>query len=271
MASDELPRTALERVLARASELQMTEQREPGDGISEARLLDIAKEVGLDVTHMRQAIAEERARLPLQDVIEEPAVNAFGPAALGVQRTVRGAPAAVLSQLEVLLAKVDLLVPVRRTGDRLILEPRRDPVGNLARALVGGGRRLDLVRVDHLVVTATAVDEQRTVLRFDAVLTTARRLERRVAIGVSALLAMLALWVSIPLFVFSLVVPAFATTVAVVLGALAAGGGWLTWRAAKRRYRTLLGRAQMRLEALLDDAEIGRLEAPVGLLGKLLG
>lgn len=271
MASDELPRTALERVLARASELQVADQREPGDGISEARLLDIAKEVGLDVAHMRQAIAEERARLPMREGFEEPAVNGFGPAAVGVQRTVRGTPAAVLSQLEVLLAKVELLVPVRRTGDRLILEPRRDPLGNVARALVGGGRRLDLVRIDHLMVTATAVDGERTVLRFDALLPSARRVERRIAIGVSALLAMLALWVSLPLFVFSLVVPAFAATVAGVLGALAVGGGWLTWRAAKRRHRLLLGRAQMRLEALLDDAEVGRLEAPVGLLGKLLG
>jgi len=56
----ELPRTALERVLARAAELQTTTS-ESGETISEARLLEIAREVGLDVQHVRQAIAEERA------------------------------------------------------------------------------------------------------------------------------------------------------------------------------------------------------------------
>lgn len=270
MAADELPRVALERVLARASELQVTDAREPGEGISEARLLEIAQEVGLDVHHMRQAIAEERARLPMSDALEEPAVNAFGPATLGVQRTVTGTPAAVLQQLEATLPRVDSLVPIRRSGTRLVFEPRRGFLVDVARALGTGTGRFDLARIDSLVVSATAIDDTRTVLRFDAVLAGARRAERTTVVAISALLAVLALAVSIPMFVFALVVPAFAVTTAALTGALALGGGWLVWRAARRRYRTLFGRAQMRLEALLDDAEHQRLAAAPGLLDKLL-
>lgn len=270
MADDELPRVALERILARASELQVSDTREPGEGISEARLLEIATEVGLDVNHMRQAIAEERARLPISDTFEEPAVNAFGPATIGVQRTVPGTPAAVIQQLENALPRVDSLVPIRRSGTRLVLEPRRGFLVDVARALGTGTGRFDLARIDSLVVTATAIDDTRTVLRFDAVLTGARRSERTTVIAISALLGVLALAVSVPMFVFSLVLPGFAVTTATLVGALALGSGWLVWRAARRRYRTLFGRAQMRLEALLDDAEHQRLGAAPGLLDKLL-
>ena len=272
MADDELPRVALERILARASELQVTDAREPGEGISEARLLEIATEVGLDAGHVRQAIAEERARLPMHDADDAPGVNAFGPAMIGVQRTVPGTPAAVLQQLENALPRTDSLVPIRRSGARLILEPRRGFLVDVARALgtgTGSGR-FDLARLDSLVVSATAVDDTRSVVRFDAVLTGARRSERTTVVAISTLLTVLALAVSVPLFVFSLVLPAFAVTTAALVGALALGSGWLVWRAARRRYRTLFGRAQMRLEALLDDAEHGRLGATPGLLEKLL-
>ncbi len=61
-----LDRSALERVLARAAELQAGEL-DPGDYISEERLLDIAKEVGLAPHHMRQALAEERTRVAVPE------------------------------------------------------------------------------------------------------------------------------------------------------------------------------------------------------------
>jgi len=67
-ASRDLParldRSALERVLARAAELQAAEL-DPGEYISEERLLEIAKEVGLAPHHMRQALAEERTLVTL--------------------------------------------------------------------------------------------------------------------------------------------------------------------------------------------------------------
>ena len=56
-----IPRDALERVLARATELQGV-SGEPSEAISESRLMEVAREVGIDAQHLRQALAEERAR-----------------------------------------------------------------------------------------------------------------------------------------------------------------------------------------------------------------
>ena len=60
-----IDRTALERVLARAAQLQMAagEDTGPADGLSESQLLDVGREVGLSPAHLRQALAEERTRV----------------------------------------------------------------------------------------------------------------------------------------------------------------------------------------------------------------
>src|SRR5256714_11537951 len=59
-----LGRQALERVLARAAEVQGTAAMpDPGDLISERQLLEIGKEVGLTPETLNQALAEERTRV----------------------------------------------------------------------------------------------------------------------------------------------------------------------------------------------------------------
>ena len=143
----DLPRTALERVLARASELQNTEPGEPGDTISEARLVEIAREVGLDVQHVRQAIAEERAQVTLPVTGSSGLLASIGPAVVSAQRTVPGTPEQLLRDLDAFLPRHEYMVAVRRTADRVVWEPRRDPLGNFFRSLGSGGRRFDLVRV----------------------------------------------------------------------------------------------------------------------------
>lgn len=270
MANADIPRSALERVLARASELQTTSTSDGVDAISESRLLEIAQEVGLDVQHVRQAVAEERARLPMTNPDGGPMLDAMGTALVGAQRTVPGTPAELLQRLEATLPRSELLRAVRRTGDRLILEPRQDPLGNVFRAMGMGGRRFDLVRLDSLVVSATAVDDTRTVLRLDAVVEGARRMERTTAIVVIALLWLLVVALAVPMLFFSLVLPGVAVATMGLFALAAAGGSWLTWRGIKRRYRTMLSRVQMRLDGLLDEAEGGRLQAPASLLDKLL-
>ena len=111
----ELPRTALERVLARAAELQNTEPGEPGDTISEARLVEIAKEVGLDVQHVQQAMAEERAQLTLPLSERGGWLSAVGPAVISAQRTVNGTPDQLLRNLEAFLPLNEYMVAIRRS------------------------------------------------------------------------------------------------------------------------------------------------------------
>ncbi len=266
----ELPRAALERVLARAAELQNSEPGEPGDTISEARLVEIAKEVGLDVPHVRQAIAEERAQLTLPLAENSGWLSAVGPALVSAQRTVNGTPDQLLRNFEAFLPRNEYMVAVRRTTDRMVWEPRRDPLGNFFRSLGSGGRRFDLVRLDQLVVTATRIDDTRSVLRFDAVVDGARRAVRTATIGAAGAGLLVVLMASVPLLFFALVIPQIAAVTIALLSAIAAGVTWLSWRTMVRTFRTMVGRVQQRVEFLLDEAQHGRLEQPPSLLEKML-
>ena len=57
-----LDRAALERVLARATELQARLADAP-DELTEKELLELGTEVGIPAEHLRQALAEEREPL----------------------------------------------------------------------------------------------------------------------------------------------------------------------------------------------------------------
>lgn len=266
----ELPRTALERVLARATELQNNDPSDSGDTISEARLVEIAREVGLDVQHVRQAIAEERAQLTLPSSEQGGLLASIGPAVVSAQRTVSGTPEQLLRNLESFLPRTEYMVLVRRTHDRMIWEPRRDPLGNFFRSLGSGGRRFDLVRVDQLVVSATPVDDTRSVLRFDAVVSGARRSVRTATLGAAGSGLLVMLMASVPLLFFALVVPQVAVVVLALAAAVAGGITWLSWRTLVKTFRTMAGRVQQRIEYLLDEAQHGRLEPSPTLLEKML-
>ena len=95
-----IDRAAVERVLARALELQSgASGGDAADRLTEAQLLDLAKEVGLDPVNLRQALAEERTRVA---VPEEKGVLAalYGGATVSAQRIVTGTPAQVLQALD---------------------------------------------------------------------------------------------------------------------------------------------------------------------------
>src|SRR5450755_5169023 len=94
-----LERAALERVLARAAELQAAEA-DPGElTLTEAQILDVGSEVGIPAKHLRQALAEERSRVEVP--VERGRVAAlFGPATVFASRTVRGTPALIFEKLD---------------------------------------------------------------------------------------------------------------------------------------------------------------------------
>ena len=266
----ELPRTALDRVLARAAELQNTDPGEAGDTISEAQLVEIAREVGLDVQHVRQAIAEERAQLTVPASGAGGWLATVGPAVVSAQRTVPAPPDQLLRTLEAFLPRQEYLVLVRRTADRMVWEPRRDPLGNFFRSFGSGGRRFDLVRLDQLVVSATRVDDHRTVLRFDAVVDGARRSVRTATLGAAGAGLLVLGLAALPLLFFALAVPKVAVVTMALLAGLAAGVTWLSWRTMARTFRAMVGRVQQRLEYLLDEAQAERLTPAPTLLEKML-
>src|ERR1041384_2113959 len=84
-----LDRASLERVLARASELQAG-RGDIVEEFTEAQLLDLGKEVGLSAQHLRQALAEERTRSIVPDAAPGFASGIFGPSRVRAGRTIPG-------------------------------------------------------------------------------------------------------------------------------------------------------------------------------------
>ena len=131
-----IPRDALERVLARATELQGV-SGEPNEAISESRLMEVAREVGIDGQHLRQALAEERARIAFDAPGGGPILDALGPALVDAQRVVPGSATEIQARLDAWLPRMEGLAVRRKMPQRTSWEPRHDPIGNALRALGG--------------------------------------------------------------------------------------------------------------------------------------
>ena len=85
-----LDRTAVERVLARAAQLQSSDTGEmPAERMTEAQLVELGREVGLSPEHLRQAIAEERTRVPVAESRDGAMETLVGPALVSASRSVR--------------------------------------------------------------------------------------------------------------------------------------------------------------------------------------
>src|SRR5579871_6363856 len=140
--SPALSRAALERVLARAAQLQGTSADGDDAGtMNEAQILELGKEVGLSPDVLRQALAEERGRtlLPAESGL---LASLAGPAAVSAARTVPGSAAAVLSALDGWMQRSEGLEVKRRFADQLVWEARRDFFAAIRRALAVSGSGL---------------------------------------------------------------------------------------------------------------------------------
>lgn len=239
-----LDRAALERVLARAMELHVRGDSTDSDReqLSEARVLDIAREVGIAPEAVRQAIAEERARSPLaaaqresDQMLADPTVSAA--------RVLGGAPAELLGKLEALLTRDETLGVIRRYPDRLVLEPRRGLIDQLARGMDFGGKGYYLSRASEVVVSVGAVDAGRSHVALAADLRSTRN--KRLALPVALLVFGAA--GGVPLVVLT-VYPWLAVIPPLVLG-------WLGWQWARASWRTMRRQVGVTMERLLDRLE----------------
>src|SRR4051794_18099935 len=87
-----LDRGAVERVLARAAELQGAGTDAPEAGaLTEAQVVEVAREAGISPELVRRAIAEERTRVVLPEE-HGLAARIAGPGLVSAARVVRGTP-----------------------------------------------------------------------------------------------------------------------------------------------------------------------------------
>lgn len=239
-----LDRAALERVLARAMELHVRgdETESTNETLSETRVLEIAREVGIAPEAVRQALAEERARAPLAAAQRESDAM-LGDPTVSAARVVPGGAGDLIGRLEALLARDESLGVIRRFPDRLVLEPRRGVLDQITRAMDFGGKGYYLSRAHEVVVSAGAVDAQRTHVALAADMRPAR----------SKLLA-----IPVALFILGALAgaPVALLTLYPWLGAIPPLLlGWLGWHWARSGWRSLRRQASVSLERLLDKLE----------------
>lgn len=245
-----LDRGALERVLARATELASQSADVP-DGMTEAQLFEIGKEVGLAPATLQQALAEERTRVVLA---EETGMEArvMGPVAVSATRAIRYPPDVVLGALEEWMTRDYRMIPKRRYGNRRTWEPRGGVFAELDRTLRGNQAAAALMKASEVAVTVSAIGDGRTAVRLDADIAQLRRTRRRsgMALGISGLAlgtvpvvlgAVLAPIAMLPLFLL------FGTMPVIGMGI----GGW----SVVKGHRKQAERSQLALEQLLDRLE----------------
>ena len=240
-----LNRAALERVLARAMELHVrgdTDDDARAESVSESRVLEIAREVGITPEAVRQAIAEERAREPLILARQESAAMLADPA-VSAARLVPGAPADLLGRLEALLARDESLGVIRRYPDRLVLEPKRGVWDQLARSMDFGGKGYYLSRASEVVVSVGAVDARRTHVALAADLGRARG---SVAV-VTAFWVLIGALAGLPAAILT-VFPWLAAAPPLLFG-------WAAWSWMRRSWRALRRQVLVSMERLLDKLE----------------
>lgn len=239
-----LDRASLERVLARASELQATTGDTPEE-FTEDQLIDLGKEVGLAPQHLRQALAEERTRSIVPTDERGVSASLFGPSRVRASRTVPGRPTDVLAAIDTWMQRQELLIVKRHHADRIVWEPRRDFLVGIKRALKVGGRDYALSQAFEASATVVPIDDSRVQVGLDADFQTSVRSSRNQVVGTSLVGAA----ASASLFAIG-AMAAIAVAPVVVLPVAGLAGA----RALQGRVVT---RAQLSLEQLLDRLERG--------------
>ncbi|MEO8575568.1 MAG: hypothetical protein ABI556_02655 [Gemmatimonadales bacterium] len=249
-----LDRGAIERVLARAAELQVTSSTaDPSGQLSEDQLIQIGQEAGISPATISQALAEERMRLTMP--VEQGFVASItGPAIATASRTVQGNPAEVLAAVDAWMQREECLRVQRRFPDRITWEPRSGVLGTIQRGLNISGRGYHLTRASQVAATIIPVDAERVLVRLDADLSDSRG--ARVRVGFGALVAGV---------IGSGVIAALGSLVAAPEAFLLIGGaaavptlaGAAAGYQVGKGHRQLVMRAQLALEQTLDRLEFG--------------
>jgi len=244
-------RGALERVLARAAELQAStgDDADASEALSEEQIVELGKEVGLSPTNIRQALAEERARIEAPaDAASGMTARLFGGTRVAAQRLVPGAADRVLATLDRWMQREEWLRVVRQRADRIIWEPRRGLLGSLRQVLRGGDNAL--FRANDIAATVVRVDDQSTLVRLEADFSVLRRTmvgqtSAGTVVGGASTVALIAMGVMMP--------------IAIAPAVVFAGASYAT---ARRTQHHALQRALITLEHVLDRLERGDATPP---------
>jgi len=234
----------LEAVIRRAVELQAgTSARE--DGVSEADVVRIGQELGLEPAMVRRAMAEVRARPAEESGI---LVRVAGAGTVRVSRVLRSPAASVGATLDRYLRETELMVVQRRFPDRTRYV--RDTslaaeLGRIARTFV---RSHPPLKVKQLDVAVTALDEESCLLEVSVDL---RGTRGGLVAGVLGSGGALSVGWAATVWATAFPDPLMLVGIPVVAG---------SWWGMRAIYAAIRGSLQDRLESLLDRLEHGELK-----------
>ncbi len=253
MAGELISREALERIIQRAAELQ-TGEREIGDGLTEQELIALGQDVGIPARYLRQALLEEKTRLP-----EEPAAGFWGwlvgPAQVSAARVVPGDRATVERALAHGMEEDELLRVKRRFPDRTTWEPKHGAFASIQRALGAGGKRYALAGAREVAGHVTQLESGFCHVQLMADVRNLRG--RRISIGVTLAsfgAAASGIFLGIGVLALYTVIPV------ALLGAAAVP--------AFRLHRAENERVQVALDQVLDRLEHGEIRPEHDLPGR---
>ncbi len=244
-----IDRTALERIIQRAAELQAAE-RDIGEGLTEAELMHLGRDVGIPVQYLQQALVEEHSRSVMQT---EPGLVSWlsGPRFVVAQRSVPGTCEGVHAALGRWMTESELLTVKRRFPNRTSWEPRRDMFSSIRRELKVGGRPYRLAHAREIVGQVSPLEGGRCHVQLLADLSNTRRSHLSGAATLAG-------------------GGAIATTIGLTLGVmlpvavLPAGVGLVVGMALARKRLGQVEQMQVSLEQVLDRLEHGEIEAAAG-------
>jgi hypothetical protein len=255
-----LDRASLERVLARAAELQGTAaDTESSEQFTEEQLIELGKEVGLSPQNLRQALAEERTRSAAPEDERGLAASMFGPGRITAARTVPGKASEVLEAIDIWMQRQETLIVKRHHPDRIVWEPSREFGVAIKRAFKPGGRDFALANAFEVAATVIAIDDVRSHVVLEGDFRSRRtRVSMQVAggVGLGGVLSGALMFTALPVIV--------AAAPVVAISALGVFGG-------RQLQARVVTRAQLALEQLLDRLERGELKrrGAEGLLGAI--
>ena len=252
MPGELISREALDRILQRATELQAGEH-DIGEGLTEAELLALGKDVGIPGRYLRQALLEEQTR---SVAVAPRGLWAWltGPSRLSAGRVVPGDRAAVERALSHWMEEEELLQVKRRYPDRTSWEPKVGAFASIQRALMAHGRRYALAHATEVTGQIAQLEPGFCHVQLVADVAKprgARLIGASLALGVGVLAA----WIAGPLG-------------AVAIVPYVAAGGMVTASVViARRHRPENEKIVVSLEQVLDRLERGEIRAEHTLPG----
>ena len=265
-----LRRADLDRVIRRAAELQFQESEagdRAGEGMSEAEILRIGQEVGLEPSHMRRALGELRAEqlTPALPAEEGVLARVVGPSRVQAARAIPGAAADLSPRLHDWLRRNESLTPLRERMGSSLWEPNQGFTAQIQRGIYLGGRKFELARGNSLEVSVVELEAGWVLVTLVSDLSNVRT-EHGLGWGLGLGLGSLGAGVGVAAVV------AFPP-VAIVGTAIAAGmaGGAAGATLARHTLAPARARMAVALEGLLDRCERGDFGKGPGRDGGIFG